>query len=302
MLLTVPSFAKLNWTLEVLGKRADGYHELRTLLQTISAADELVFELLDQHIELHSAHPELPLDESNLIYRAARSLREFTGCNKGVRVTINKRLPLAAGLGGGSSNAAVTLMALLKLWQVRLETQDLFRLGAQLGADVPFFFLGGTCIGVGRGDEVYPTAEIVVEHILLVNVNIAVPTREVYGSLPPGLTNPGTVTKMPISLRTAFEATCSRQTGASKYLPVLHNDLETPVFKRHLVLADIKQHLLKANARGSLMSGSGSTVFAFFDSAAALSAAQQDLQQRGWWCAQARTLSRTEYHQALQLS
>ena len=102
-MLTFPSFAKINWTLEILGKRPDGYHELRTLLQTVSVADELDFEVRERGIELRCEHPQMPLDETNLIYRAAKLLREVTGCDKGVRVTIRKQLPMAAGLGGGSS-------------------------------------------------------------------------------------------------------------------------------------------------------------------------------------------------------
>jgi 4-diphosphocytidyl-2-C-methyl-D-erythritol kinase len=301
-MLSLPSFAKINWTLEVLGKRPDGYHELRTLLQTVSVADELDFELIEQGTELRCEHPQLPLDETNLICRAAQLLREATGCQQGVRVTIRKHLPLAAGLGGGSSNAAVTLLALQRLWDVRLETRDLFRLGARLGADVPFFFLGGTCLGVGRGDEVYPTTEITAAQLLLVNAGIAVPTREVYGNLPPELTNPGAVTKMPISLSTAYEAMSGLRQQTNESLPVLHNDLEPPVLSRHPLLAAIKQKLQAYGARGVLMSGSGSTLFALFDSEATRSVAQQGLQETGWWCAPARTLSRAEYRRALPLS
>ncbi len=302
MTITLPSFAKINWTLEVLGNRPDGYHELRTLLQTLSVGDELTFELLERGIELHSTHPELPLDETNLIQRAARALAEFTGCPKGVRVTINKQLPMAAGLGGGSSNAAVTLLALLKLWDLQIEPRDLFRLGAQLGADVPFFFIGGTCIGVGRGDEVYPTEEIEAEHLLLVNAGIAMPTREVYGNLPLELTKPGAVTNIPASLWAAYDAMSNRQAPSGTFSLVLRNDLEAPVLARHPLLAEIKQRLLANGARGALMSGSGSTVFALFDSEAARSAAQQDLRAEGWWCAPARTLNRSEYGRALQLT
>ncbi len=302
MLLTLPSFAKLNWTLEVLGKRPDGYHELRTLLQTISVGDELTFELTEQGIELQSAHPALPLDETNLIYRAAKLLSDFTDCHLGVRVTIKKNLPMAAGLGGGSSNAAMTLLALQRLWDVRLDTRDLFKLGAQLGADVPFFFIGGTCIGVGRGDEVYPTTEIQAEHILLVNAGVAVPTREVYGNLPPELTNPGAATKMPISLKAAYDAMCKGRASSGDSFPELYNELETPVLARYPLLAEIKRRLFAAGARGVLMSGSGSTIFGLFDSEATRSVAQQDLQATGWWCAPARTLDRAEYRAALQLS
>lgn len=309
MRLKLPSFAKLNWTLEVLGKRPDGYHELRTLLQTISVADELAFELIDQGIELRLAQPDLssalPLDETNLIYRAAQLLAEFTGIRLGVRVTIQKNLPLAAGLGGGSSNAAVTLLALQKLWQVQVPPDELFRLGAQLGADVPFFFIGGTCVGVGRGDEVYPTVEIEAAYLLLVNAGVAVPTREVYGNLPDELTNPEAAARMPISLSTAYSAMCNQARQAGDFFPVLANDLESPVLARYPLLVEIKQRLRALGARQVLMSGSGSTIFALFDSEATRAVAQQGLQplveKDGWWCATARTLSRVDYRQFMQL-
>lgn len=290
MKFALPSFAKINWTLEILGKRPDGYHELRTLLQTVSLADELIFEPAEQGIEIVCDHPDVPCDETNLVHRAARLLGNFAGIEKGIRVTINKRIPTAAGLGGGSSNAAVTLIALQKLWQFKLAPRDLFALGAKLGADVPFFFLGGTCLGVGRGDEVYPLGDIKADNILLVNAGIAVPTREVYLNLPARLTNPDAVHKMP----TSFEAAYATVTTQDKQIR-LHNDLEPPVLLRHPLLGEIKERLKQTGASGVLMSGSGSTVFAIFDSEAARTDAQGELSQHGWWCAPSRTLSRDEY-------
>src|SRR5262245_61384787 len=206
MALNLPSFAKINWTLEILGKRPDGYHEVRTLLQTVSVADELTFELTGQGIAIHCDHPEVPCDETNLVHRAAKLLGDFTGAGKGVRIRINKRLPVAAGLGGGSSNAAVTLLALQKLWDIRVAPRDLFSLGAKLGADVPFFFIGGTCLGVGRGDEIYPLADVNEEFLLLVNAGVAITTRDVYADLPVELTNQRGVIKMPLSLEAAYAA------------------------------------------------------------------------------------------------
>lgn len=290
MTLTLPSFAKINWTLEILGRRPDGYHELRTLLQTISAADELTFELAGRGIEIQCDHPEVPCDETNLVYRATKLLGDFTGAGKGVRIGIDKRLPVAAGLGGGSSNAAVTLLALQKLWDVRIASRDLFRLGAKLGADVPFFFIGGTCLGVGRGAEIYPLADIAEEFLLLLNAGIAVETRDAYADLPPELTNPEAVAKMPLSLEAAYAAIV--RPGA----PVpLSNDLESSVLARHPLLIEVKQRLKQAGARGVLMSGSGSTIFAIFDSAEARSGAESDLSEAGWLRLRARTLGRAEY-------
>ncbi len=293
MIITLPSFAKINWTLEILGKRPDGYHELRTLLQTISFADELTFEAIERGIEIRCDHPDVPRDETNLVHRAATLFGDFTGAGKGVRVTIKKRLPVAAGLGGGSSNAAVTLLALQKLWETPLAPRDLFSLGARLGSDVPFFFIGGTCLGVGRGDEVYPLADIHAEYLLLVNAGIPVVTREVYANLPE-LTNQKAVAKMPLSLEAAYA------TIAASSEPIqLHNELEIPVLARHPLLLEIKERLRQSGARGVLMSGSGSTVFAIFDSDQARSGAQNDLSQPGWLCEPARTLSRAEYRHTL---
>jgi 4-diphosphocytidyl-2-C-methyl-D-erythritol kinase len=294
MKLTLPSFAKINWTLEILGKRPDGYHEVRTLLQTVNVADELTFELTERGISVHCDHPEVPCDETNLAYRAAKLLSDFTGIDKGVRIQIAKRLPVAAGLGGGSGNGAVTLLALQRLWDIQVEPRDLFGLAAKLGADAPFFLIGGTCLGVGRGDEVYPLADINEEFLLLVNPGIAVPTREVYADLPPELTKPKAVIKMPLSFEAAYAAVA--RPGAP--VPLI-NDLENPVFARRPALVEVKRRLKQTGARGVLMSGSGSTVFAIFDSAEARARAEDDLSATGWRSLRARTLGRTEYFQLL---
>jgi 4-diphosphocytidyl-2-C-methyl-D-erythritol kinase len=290
MTLTLPSFAKINWTLEILGKRPDGYHEIRTLLQTVSAADELTFELTGQGISVHCDHPEVPCDETNLAYRAAKLLSDYTGAGKGVRIQIAKRLPVAAGLGGGSGNAAVTLLALQKIWNAQVEPRDLFAMAAKLGADAPFFLIGGACLGVGRGDEVYPLADINEEFLLLVNPGIAVSTRDAYADLPLELTKPRAVIKMPLSFEAAYAAIVRQ--GAP--VPLI-NDLENSVFARHPALVEVKRRLKQTGARGVLMSGSGSTVFAIFDSAEARARAENDLSETGWRILRARTLGRTEY-------
>lgn len=295
MTLILPSFAKINWTLEILGKRPDGYHEVRTLLQTVSVADELTFELTGQGIAVDCDHPEVPYDETNLAYRAAKLLSDFTGAGKGVHIRIAKRLPVAAGLGGGSGNAAVTLLALRKLWDVQVEPRDLFSLAAKLGADAPFFLVGGTCLGVGRGDEVYPLADINEEFLLLVNPGVAVATRDAYAGLPPELTKPEAVIKMPLSFEAAYASIM--RPGAP--VPLI-NDLENTVFARHPALVKVKRRLEQVGARGVLMSGSGSTVFAIFDSAEARTRAEVDLSATGWRCLRARTLGRTEYLRLLE--
>lgn len=297
MKLRLPSFAKINWTLEILGKRPDGYHELRTLLQTITPADEITFESRPEgpgEIEIICNHPDVPCDETNLVHRAARLLQDFTGVKRGVRITLDKRLPVAAGIGGGSGNAAMTLLALQKLWDVKVTPRDLFPMAASLGADVPFFLIGGTCIGVGRGDELYPVAEIRSDRLLLVNAGVRVPTAEVYRSLPAVLTNTKPIDKMPLSFVAAHAAL-----SQPDELPELHNDLEHPVFARHPLLLEIKERFVSVGASQVLMSGSGSTVFGIFDNDQARTTARRDFERRGWWCEPARTLDRTEYQKMI---
>lgn len=288
----VPSFAKINWTLEILGRRADGYHELRTILQTVEVCDHLQFTLADSALTLSCDHAEVPCDETNLIYRAALLLRELTGCDKGAKIELQKRIPLGAGLGGGSSNAAITLLALTKLWELEISPHDLFRLGSQIGADVPFFFFGGTGIGIGRGDEVYPLADIQAQHLLLVNPGVHVPTREIYGNLPSELTSPAAMNKMPFSLQAAY----ARMRQGTWHL---RNDLERPAFVLYPLLETVKQRLDNLQATAVLMSGSGATVFAVFESDAARAQAEQALSETGWWCARTRTLRRDEYQAAI---
>jgi 4-diphosphocytidyl-2-C-methyl-D-erythritol kinase len=308
MALTLPSFAKINWVLEILGKRPDGYHELRTLLQTISLADEMIFTASSRGIEIVGGDHDLPCDETNLAHRAAKSLIDLTGIDRGVRITINKRIPVAGGLGGGSSNAAVTLLALQKLWDVELTPRELLTLGAKLGADVPFFFMGGTCLGIGRGDEVYPLDDFEAPFLLLVNAGIPLPTAEVYAGLPAELTNPIATAKMPLSLEAAYANTRSRHPVSGQISGLmspgcfrLHNDLEISAFTRHPMIGEIKKRLMDIGARGVLMSGSGSTVFAIFDSEEARQRALGDLRETGWWCVPAHTLSRRQYQEALSV-
>src|SRR5882724_1874164 len=145
MILRVRSYAKINWILEIFGRRDDGYHELRTVLQTVDLFDTLIItDSTTGKIEIECDSPEVPTDATNLVYKAVQMVAGRTGHDVGVHIRIEKRIPVAAGLGGGSSNAAATVLALEKLWDVKLRPQDLFEIGTALGSDVPFFFFGGT--------------------------------------------------------------------------------------------------------------------------------------------------------------
>ncbi len=292
MSFEVISFAKINWTLEILGRRADGYHELRTILQTVDVCDQLSFTAMEKEIALTCDHAEVPCDETNLIHRAAVLLRELTGCDKGARIDLQKRIPMGAGLGGGSSNAAITLLALAQLWELEVAPYDLFRLGSQLGSDVPFFFFGGTGIGIGRGDEVYPMTDIAADYLLLVNPGVNVPTREIYRNLSSELTSLPAVNKMPFSLEVVY----AHMRGAQWKL---RNDLERPALALYPLIGQVKQRLMELDAAAVLMSGSGATVFAVFESEAARAQAMDELSETDWWCAVTRTLNRDKYQAAI---
>jgi 4-diphosphocytidyl-2-C-methyl-D-erythritol kinase len=297
------SYAKINWALEVLGLRPDGYHELRTIFQTINLYDPISFETTDGVIELKCGDPLVPEDESNLIYRAAVLFRQQKAISSGVRVKITKRIPVAAGLGGGSSNAAVALMALQRLWQVWLSPRERLELGAAVGADVPFFFYGGTAVGVGRGSEVYPLPDWSAPHLLLVTPPIRISTGEVYRAMRERLQ----LTSQ--TVRANIPGCCAAVYRASEP-PVdpaktvagdepAGNDLESVVVNRHPEIRQIVERLDQLGAIEARMSGSGATVFARFESREALERAAAILVGEPWQVVPTRTVGRREYWQNL---
>src|SRR5215216_5586704 len=166
--LQVKSYAKINWTLDVLFKREDGFHELRTIYQTVSIYDRLRISETSGPIEIICDDSRVPTDESNLAHKAATLLSRAAGVTRSARIEIEKRIPVAAGLGGGSSNAAAALVGLARLWRVDVGERELTRIAMNLGSDVPFFLTGGTALGIGRGEEVYPIEQAECAHLLLV--------------------------------------------------------------------------------------------------------------------------------------
>jgi 4-diphosphocytidyl-2-C-methyl-D-erythritol kinase len=202
----------------------------------------------------------------------------------GARVEIEKRIPVAAGLGGGSSNAAASLLGLARLWQVEVGERELVELAMDLGSDVPFFLVGGTALGVGRGEEVYPIEQAGCEHLLLVNPGFAVSTAAAYGKLS-RLTRPETPRIIPFTL---FAAKAALPLAAS-------NDLESVVSAAHPEIAELKLRLLGLGAQHALMSGSGATVFGVFDNSGASERAESEMRAAGYWAARARAISRQEY-------
>lgn len=263
--LTIAAPAKINLYLKVLGRRPDGYHELESVMQKVTLADGLSFLPQTEGIALACSDPDLPADEDNLVWRAARLFLDFTGATGGVRIRLEKRIPVAAGLGGGSSDAAAVLVALNRLFGSGLSEEQLADLGLRLGADVPFFVRSASAaLARGIGERLTPVAGLTSGHLLLVNPGFAVSTRWVYENL--ALTSGGN----PYILAPESGALTNGNSGPASLDfhvapgPCFVNDLETVTIGRHPVIGEIKQSLLDFGARVALMSGSGPTVFGYF--------------------------------------
>ena len=258
--MRVQAFAKINLSLHVLGRRDDGYHELRTIFQSIALFDTLTIRRIRGPFRLTSSDPALPLDERNLVWRAAAAIWKASGRRgqpRDVAIDLNKGIPVAAGLGGGSSDAAAALRALASIW--RIETPRLPALASTLGADVPYFLEGGTVLGLERGDLLFPLRDRPRMAVVLVLPDFGVSTAEAYGWLDEDRRRPAEAL-----VRRPAKAFAIREEG---------NDLEAAVAKRHPAIARIVGALRRAGADHAAMSGSGSAVFGLFKAAAAANAA-----------------------------
>ena len=263
MQVTVPSFAKLNLDLRVLSKRPDGYHDLRTIFQTISLQDSLRidFDLAKRtQIELDSS-VEIA---DNLVVRAANLVLEHLRVTARVRFALNKRIPMGAGMGGGSSNAAAVLIALPALAARRLAPERLSELGESLGSDVPFFLHGGTAIGIGRGTELYPLPDLPAHSVLVVSTGIHVSTAEAYRGLGREVTNALTSGHESPILREFQAIAWALKSARLEQLP-LKNDFEPAVFKAHPELAAVVRKLRRLGGKPAMMTGSGSALFGVFE-------------------------------------
>ena len=264
-MIQLRSLAKINLDLRVLHKRADGFHELRTVFQTISLADSIGigFE--------RARRTEILLDDplaipDNLLVRAAQAVLDAAKVRGRVRMTLEKRIPMGAGLGGGSSNAAAVLLALPALMRRRFSLDQLIEMGSGLGSDVPFFLLGGTALGIGRGTELFPLPDVRSERVLVVCPGVHVSTAEAYRALGRGLTvtpPSSTLKSFPAYVRTLVEGRSAKAASA-----LSANDFEAAVFRQHPQLQVLLGKLAKCGASGARMTGSGSALFGLFENAA----------------------------------
>jgi 4-diphosphocytidyl-2-C-methyl-D-erythritol kinase len=291
--LSLPSFAKINLSLRVLGRRADGYHEIRTVFQTITLSDRLTLRARDDsRLELDCDAADVPADDSNLILRAANLLRARFHLARGASIKLAKSIPVGGGLGGGSSNAAVALAALARLWEIETTRDELSALGSLLGADVPFFFTGGTALGAGRGTEIAPLADAPAASLLVVAPRVKISTAEAYKSL-----NAPALTK---EIAPANLLVSRPEADFSDPLPAaLANDFAPVVYRLHPEVARARDALVEAGARGALLSGSGSSVFGVFESSDEVGRARARLRvEAGWQVYACSTLARGDYRAA----
>jgi 4-diphosphocytidyl-2-C-methyl-D-erythritol kinase len=251
--VTLYSFAKINPVLRVLRKRPDGYHDIETVFQTVDLYDTLTFSPQAGGTLLTCTDPAVPTDERNLVCKAVALIRERYGCSAGIRIDIDKRIPVAAGLAGGSGNAAVTLHALNRLWALGLSEETLRDLAARLGADVPFCLSGGTAVGRGRGERLEWIETGCPAHFVLVNPPLSVSSAWAYQHVKIELTNGMPCINLDVSVW--------RSGDFGQWIRGLHNDLEAPVRAAFPVVDRVRQALLSGGASGAVMSGSGPTVF-----------------------------------------
>ncbi|WZL73552.1 4-(cytidine 5'-diphospho)-2-C-methyl-D-erythritol kinase [Clostridiaceae bacterium 35-E11] len=247
--------AKINISLDVIGKREDGYHEVKMIMQQIDLYDEILIRKTEKGIVLETNCPFIPADEGNIAYKAAKLMMDRYPTNGGVYIYIDKKIPVAAGLAGGSTNAAAVMIGLNKLWGINEDKKTLMEAGVALGADVPFCILGGAALAEGIGEKLTPIQGL-KQWVVLCKPNISVSTAAVYGNL-----DAANIQEHP---RTDLILGALNQEDGQTVADNLCNVLEPVTEKMHPIIKDIKRKMLECHAMGSLMSGSGPTVFGLF--------------------------------------
>lgn len=267
--ITVKAPAKINLCLSVLGKRPDGYHEVEMLIQMVGLYDEVKVARGDRGITVRCDNSAVPSGEGNIAWKAAAAMLKFSERNTGLSIEIRKAIPVAAGLGGGSGDAAAVLVAANKLLGAGLNRERLAEVGAGLGMDVPFFFYGPTALARGRGEVLTTLAPLPKFWVLLVNPGFETSTAWVYKNL---------------NLRLTKKVDCNKiaRLAVRNIAESLHNDLETVTATTHPVINRIKEVLLARGAMGACMSGSGPTVFGIFETEEACRAVAKSISGEGW--------------------
>ncbi len=251
-MLEIKACAKINLALKVLGKRKDGYHEVEMVMQSLALHDKIFLTPIRSGIEL-LIEGDAPLDESNLAYKAAKVILEYSNCKQGVKIKLIKNIPTAAGLAGGSSDAAAVLVGINKLLRLGFSTKELMEIGEKLGSDVPFCIVGGTALAYGRGEKITPLPKVPRMGVVLIKPDFGVSTAQVYKRFSLDLV------EKKADVNAVVEAI--KKGDVEGIATAIFNDLEYVTMDMHPCLEDIKRQLEDAGALGVLMSGSGPTIY-----------------------------------------
>jgi 4-diphosphocytidyl-2-C-methyl-D-erythritol kinase len=284
----IRAHAKINLDLRVLGTRADGFHELRTVFQAIGLHDTLDVVTRPGPFAVECTAAGVPLDRTNLVWKAADALwraARRAGEPHGILVRLDKRIPPQAGLGGGSADGAAALIALARAWRLDVRPTQLTDVAATLGADVPFFLSGGTALGLGRGEEIYPLADLPRHWVVLLIPGFGVATADAFNWYDEDRDLDRGVIRAPQHVRGPWPSRAAQ----------MINDLEPPIARRHPEIEQMKAALRRAGARAAAMSGSGSAVFGLFQRRGDAEGAMQTLARSGWRAVLTESLGRVEY-------
>jgi 4-diphosphocytidyl-2-C-methyl-D-erythritol kinase len=308
MTVTVRSFAKINLGLYIGARRDDGFHELLTIYQTIGLHDVIRVTIgRGSGIEIQCADPRVPRDESNTCYRIVEKAMPSLKAKGRVTIEIEKRLPVQGGLGGASANAVAVLLGLERALKKSLPAQERLRITAEVGSDLPLFLMGGTVLGIGRGEQVYPLEDFPTTACVIVTPEVGVSTPRAFAEWDRKLTLPKASDRM-IELGRGLSAWLGESYSGAPFRrgrrenPLLElvragikNDFEQVVFPEYPELSEAKRALERAGAKYASLSGSGSTLYGLFASKDAASAAMTKLRKQGWAAQVTVTLPRREY-------
>jgi len=255
--MLVKAYGKINISLDIVGKREDGYHLLKMIMQNVDLYDSMSFQKCNKGINISCNKPYIPTDEKNLVYKAAKLFMDTYDIDEGVNIYLKKNIPVAAGMAGGSTDAAAVFKTLRQLFEIDIDDKELMDLGVQIGADVPYCIMGGTALCEGIGDIITPLASFKNQILVLVKPNFGVSTKEVYRNLDISkiFKHPDTDAVIKAMKEEKLEDVCSN----------MKNLLENVTLRKYPVLKRIKEDMIRMGAVGAMMSGSGPTIFAFFD-------------------------------------